>query len=96
MATDITCVRIPPDQRALLEHHAQAGGLSLSDLIRTILMAYFQGQAGSTDGYLHARALGTHIARRALSEALNNLPDTYEEAVERFGNEQGLIDDSIT
>jgi hypothetical protein len=81
------CFRLPYELRmqalALCETH----GIGLSELLRGLLLRALgePGLAGLDEGYMQARRLAIRMTHQLVETASRDLPDTYEEAVARFG-----------
>ncbi len=83
------CVRLPDDLDVALRQRAEAEGLSVSELLISMLSHWVYGSTPSVDeGYKQARSLATKLAHEAVSRAIDDLPSTYEEAISSvaYGN----------
>ena len=79
---DPICSRLPPDLDAAVRDRAMAEGLSPSEMLRLIVQQWAYGSMATADeGYFQARQLAQHLAHVVLQAAINQLPQTYEEAM---------------
>ncbi len=87
MAEDnMLCLRIPLEVRAQLELTSTQLTMSISAVVRQLLMREF-GADGSIDPmYAQSRQTAAWLARAAIEQALGQLPETYEEALARYGD----------
>lgn len=87
MASDYIGINVPPELRQALIDAAAAQGITLSDYVRSILIAAMYGMdanlPGVHQGFELARSLSMQLANRALREALGTLPATFDEALAR-------------
>ena len=86
METPTLCVKLPIDLATALRARAAAESLSVSEVLRSIIEQWLMGTQPSTDqGYIQARRYATMLAQQALQTALQNIPQTYDQAVSLFG-----------
>lgn len=90
MADRIINVRIPIEWHeeiaALVDHN----GITASEFLRQCIRAGLDGRPGELeftveDGYKQARSLGVKLAHEMISIAATQMPESYEEAVARYG-----------
>mgnify|MGYP001590339915 CR=1 FL=1 len=90
MADKLINFRIPiewhDEIRAITDHN----GITMSEFCRAAIDAALRGVPGDLvlseiDGYKQARLLASKMAHELLDIARSGLPDTYEEAVARYG-----------
>lgn len=75
------CVRLPEDLDAAIRARCEAEGLTPSELMRSLASQYVYNDTPSVDaGYMQARTLAAKMAHAAVSAAIENLPQTFEEA----------------
>lgn len=81
------CFRVPVGLREQAEALALTLGVSISELMRALLLKELGQPAlvGVDQGYEQGRRLALHMLQKILGSAVQMLPDTYEEAVHRFG-----------
>jgi predicted transcriptional regulator len=78
--------RLTPDLQAAVDQLSAERGLSPSEILREALHAYVYGSrksmGGPDEGYAQARRDATRIARAVLEDALAEVPEDRDEAVE--------------
>ena len=86
------CVKLPQDLDTAVRVLAEAQGISVSELLRTLLAQVVYGHASSVDdGYLAARRWASRLAHHALRAAINALPEDHDQAMAIFGGYQGPV-----
>ena len=82
------CSRLPTNLTEIIDMTAAQSGVSRAELIRGVLESYFFGNTealvGVDEGYRQARRLAAQIAQHAIRQALEALPDTFEEAMSQL------------
>lgn len=84
------CVRLPVELRQQVAAMAEALGVTLSELIRGLILKELGQPAlvGVDEGYQAGRRLAIQMVRKIIASATASandmLPETYEEAVARF------------
>lgn len=85
MASDYVGVRMLPEMRAHAEQLAEQQGMSLSEWLRILIHNAITGELPNVDdAYRSARGIAIQLAHTLISNAVRDLPDTYEEAVARY------------
>lgn len=90
MADKLINCRIPLDWHDQIRAIADHNGITASEFLRAAISAALQSMPGdlrltNVDGYKQARSLASKMAHEMLDIAKVQLPDTYEEAVARYG-----------
>lgn len=74
------CVKLPDDLALALRARADAEGLNISEILRSMIHQWVYNETPSVDdGYRAGRALGLRAAHVAVSHLV--VPETYEEAL---------------
>ncbi len=85
MASGPLCVRLPPDLHAAVDSAATEAGVSTAEWIRDILFrVVYSAPPGVEEGYMQGRRVGLQIARLAIHEAWNQMPDNIEDAMAKL------------
>lgn len=83
MAVQPMCVRLPEDLDAAVRALAESEGISPSEVLRSAVHQRVYSQIPSVDeGYKQARGLAIQFAHEAVNLAAEQIPDSYEEAME--------------
>ena len=78
----LTCVRIPADLDEQFRMQCDAVGMNASEAIRLLITQWIGGQAPTVEeGYAEARSIAAQLAHAVVTRALQELPETAEEAV---------------
>lgn len=90
MADKLINCRIPIEWHEEINAITTHNGITVSEFLRSCIRAGLDGVPGQLaftveDGYKQARALATKMAHEMLDIAKVQLPDSYEEAVARYG-----------
>ncbi len=82
------CFRLPDELRHAALAHCEALGVGLSELMRELLLRELGSPtiaARFDEGYMQGRRLAVRAMHQIVASAAEMLPETYEEAVARFG-----------
>lgn len=84
---DMTCFRLSPDQHQAIREYCLANGTSVTDLYKALTEAVLNGTIapGPAEGYRQARELAMKLALAMLTRAQDELPETLDEAIARYG-----------
>ena len=88
MADKLICFRVPPDLRRAIEEAIAPMGIGISEFMRDLAIRAVHaapGLVGPDAGYLQGRAFAIQLAHATIEHARGLLPETFEEAIARFG-----------
>jgi len=90
VADRIINVRIPIEWHEEIAVLVTHNGITASEFYRACIRAGLDGHQGQLqftieDGYKQARSLGVKLAHEMVSIAAAQMPESYEEAVARYG-----------
>lgn len=77
-------VRLPSDLLAAIEAACEEHGITQSEFIRGLISEWAYGKtqlSGPDEGYSQARSMAAQLAHLAVTQAINNLPASHEEAL---------------
>jgi len=85
MAKGYIGFRIPAEIETQVAALAESQGITVSEFCRALVLQAITGQTPSVDeGYMQARGLAIQLAHKLISNAADDLPESYEEARARF------------